>query len=262
MNKRSTIVLVEDDTVLGLLLVAFLKENLFKVEWFLNATDALTYFETKTCDLIISDLQLPAIDGAVFYTHIQAMLKKHFIPFIMITAMLDEDVKIKQLELGVNDYIVKPFNFKELIFKINNLLLFKRSIVTFYAPDILSKVTIKLSEKDFITSFNQILLSSIRENLDQQELANLMHMSKSTLDKKIRKYSNKNTSQYIREFKLDYAVRLMQLGEHNMQYIAEQTGFNSLSYFSTSFKIYLGMNPIAYFKDLTAKKEERARTVV
>jgi AraC-like DNA-binding protein len=64
----------------------------------------------------------------------------------------------------------------------------------------------------------------------------LLHVSKSTLDKKIRKRTNKSISQYIREFKLDYALKLIYLGEKNTQFLVDETGFNSMSYFSTSFK--------------------------
>jgi AraC-like DNA-binding protein len=67
----------------------------------------------------------------------------------------------------------------------------------------------------------------------------LLHVSKSTLDKKIRKRTNKS-SQYIREFKLDYALKLIYLGKKT-QFLVDETGFNSMSYFSTSFKKYVGM---------------------
>jgi AraC-like DNA-binding protein len=59
----------------------------------------------------------------------------------------------------------------------------------------------------------------------------LLHVSKSTLDKKIRKRTNKSISQYIREFKLDYALKLIYLGEKT-QFLVDETGFNSMSYFS------------------------------
>jgi AraC-like DNA-binding protein len=75
----------------------------------------------------------------------------------------------------------------------------------------------------------------------------LLHVSKSTLDKKIRKRTNKSISQYIREFKLDYALKLIYLGE-NTQFLVDETGFNSMSYFSTSFKKYVGMTPRDYMK--------------
>jgi AraC-like DNA-binding protein len=81
-----------------------------------------------------------------------------------------------------------------------------------------------------------------------------LFISKSTLDKRIRKLTNKNITQYTREFKLNYAVRLIELGEKNIQYLVDETGFSSFSYFSTSFKSYLNITPRDYIKSINAEK--------
>ena len=145
---------------------------------------------------------------------------------------------------------MKPFKIKELIFKINNILNLKKHIENEFTPDPFSKITIKLSEKDFILSINSILSKNMKSNIDIIGIANLLHISKSTLDKKIRKRTNKNISQYIREFKLEYAIKLIKIGERNIQFLADETGFNSFSYFSTSFKNYIGLSPTDYIKSL------------
>lgn len=67
---------------------------------------------------------------------------------------------------------------------------------------------------------------------------------------KVRKLTHKNASQYIREFRLDYAVKLIHSGERNIKYIVDQTGFSSLSYFSTSFKLYLNTTPRDFIKSI------------
>ena len=99
-------------------------------------------------------------------------------------------------------------------------------------------------------SVNEILLKLMKSKIDHHELSERLFISKSTLDKKIRKLTNKNTSQYIREFKLDYAIKLINLGEKNIQFLVDETGFNSFSYFSTSFKSYLGMSARDYIKSV------------
>ena len=70
------------------------------------------------------------------------------------------------------------------------------------------------------------------------------------MDKKIRKLTNKNITQYIREFKLEYAIKLIDLGERNIQFLVDETGFNSFSYFSTSFKSYVGLTTRDYIKSI------------
>ena len=131
----------------------------------------------------------------------------------------------------------------------------KKNIEKKYSPDPFSKVTIKLSEKDFLTSLNEVLVKHLKAKIDMNELSRQLFISKSTLDKKVRKLTNKNVSQYIREFKLEYAIKLMDLGESNVQYLVDETGFNSFSYFSTSFKSYLHVTPRDYIKSIQNEKQ-------
>lgn len=244
------IVLIEDDLNLGSSILEFLVLAGFDVHWFKNGIEALDYLQNNIPDIIISDLMLPLMSGEELFLEIRKSNKFNTIPFIMITANANEEVRYKQLEIGVNDYIMKPFKVKEMIFKINNILALKKQIENKFTPDPFSKVTIKLSEKDFMLSLNSILAENIRSKIEIVEIANLLHVSKSTLDKKIRKRTNKNISQYIREFKLEYAIKLINLGERNIQFLADQTGFNSISYFSTSFKNYKTESPSDYIKSL------------
>lgn len=248
MRLSNKIVLVEDDELLGATIRELLQLHFFDVEWFKNGQEALLYFKTKTCDLIISDLMMPTLDGEEFFLRMRKELNNNAIPFIIITANIDEETKHRQLEHGVNDYLLKPFKIDELLFKVNNLLSFKSNIEKKYKPNPFSKVTIKLSEKNFITTVNEIILKNLKTNIAHKELAELLFISKSTLDKRIRKYSNKNTSTYVREFKLDFALHLIHQGEKNIQFLADTTGFNSFSYFSTCFKSYFGKSPSTFIR--------------
>lgn len=245
-----TIVLIEDDPNLGASILELLTVSNFEVKWFSNGVEALDYLETTIPDIIISDLMMPLMGGDELLLKIRKINKFNTTPFIIITANSNDEVRYKQLKNGVNDYIMKPFKVNELIFKINNVLTLRKQIEKKFTPDPFSKVTITLSEKDFLQSINAILVKNMKSNIDIIGIANLLHVSKSTLDKKIRKRTNKNISQYIREFKLDYALKLINLGERNIQFIADETGFNSFSYFSTSFKKYLGVSPSDYIKSL------------
>ena len=245
-----TIVLIEDDPNLGASILELLTVSNFEVKWFSNGVEALDYLETTIPDIIISDLMMPLMGGDELLLKIRKINKFNTTPFIIITANSNDEVRYKQLKNGVNDYIMKPFKVNELIFKINNVLTLKKQIEKKFTPDPFSKVTITLSEKDFLQSINAILVKNMKSNIDIIGIANLLHVSKSTLDKKIRKRTKKNISQYIREFKLDYAIKLINLGERNIQFLADETGFNSFSYFSTSFKKYIGVSPSDYIKSL------------
>jgi DNA-binding response OmpR family regulator len=247
---KNEIVLIEDDLALGGSISELLQLSGFEVNWLIDGMKGLEYLRKHTPDIIISDLMMPIMNGEELFINVRKNNKFNSVPFIIITANMDDGVRFRQLENGVNDYIMKPFNSKELIFKIRNLLDLKKSFEKKFKPDPFSKVTIKLSEKDFITSLNEFLLINIKSNIDIDELSNQLFISRSTLDKRIRKLTNKNITQYIREFKLEYAVKLIDLGERNIQFLVDVTGFNSFSYFSTSFKSYVGLNTRDYIKSI------------
>jgi DNA-binding response OmpR family regulator len=248
--KKSEILLIEDDIALGSSISEVLQLSDFKVNWFTDGLKALDYLLNNVPDIIISDLMMPLMDGEELFANIRKNKKFNAIPFIIITANMVEEVKYRQLEKGVNDYIMKPFKSKELIFKIKNILALRHHIEKKYKPDPFSKVTIKLSEKDFLVSVNEYILSNLKSQISIEELSIHLFISKSTLDKKIRKLANKSITRYIREFKLEYAMKLIELGERNIQFLVDETGFNSFSYFSTSFKSYVGLTTRDYIKSL------------
>lgn len=254
--QKKKIVLIEDDVALGNSILELLLLSNFDVVWFEESRVALHYLAQNIPDLVISDLMMPDMNGEELYLNIRKNKKFNVVPFIIITANVDDEVKLRQLEHGVNDYIMKPFKVKELIFKVNNVLEFRRNIEKNFGNDPFSKVTIKLSEKDFLTSLNELLLKDMKSKPDLDELSRKLFISKSTLDKRIRKLTGKNISQYIREFKIQYAMKLINLGERNIQFLVDQTGFRSFSYFSTSFKLYLNMTPRDYIKSIQASNFE------
>ncbi|SEA26431.1 Helix-turn-helix domain-containing protein [Flavobacterium gillisiae] len=253
MKFKKKILLIEDDLNLGGSIVEIFRMSDFDVDWLKSGPEALIYLKKNTCAIIISDFMMPHMNGEEVLLEIRKQTKHNTIPFIIITANLDEVIKYSLLKNGINDYITKPFETKELIYKVRNLLDFQQKIIKKLTPDPFSKVTIKLSETDFITSLNEILSQNLKSKIDANGLATKLLISKSTLDKKIRKHTNKNTSQYRREFNLDYAIKLINLGETNIQHLVNETGFNSFSYFSTSFKSYVGMSATDYIKSIKVK---------
>lgn len=248
--KKGEILLIEDDLALGSSISEILQLSDFNVHWLTDGLKALDYLQKNMPDIIISDLMMPFMDGEELFVNIRKNNKFNTIPFVIITANMDDEVKYRQLENGVNDYIMKPFKSKELIFKVRNLLVLRNHIIKKSKPDPFSKVTIKLSKKDFLESVNDFILNNLKSKITVEELSIHLFISKSTLDKKIRKLTNKNITQYIREFKLEYAIKLIDLGERNIQFLVDETGFNSFSYFSTSFKSYVGLTTRDYIKSL------------
>ncbi len=119
-NENMQILLVEDDKNLGYLL----KENLitkgFGVTWIEAGDKVKAALEKTRFDLCIFDIMLPEVDG--FTLAADYKLKYPNSPFIFLTARSVEQDKIRGFELGADDYITKPFSFKELYYRIRAIM--------------------------------------------------------------------------------------------------------------------------------------------
>jgi AraC-like DNA-binding protein len=191
---------------------------------------------------------MPIMSGEEFFMKIRKIKKFDELPFIVITADVSFTMKMRQLENGVNDFISKPFKIQELLLITRNFLNYKNTLLDKLKPDHFSKITIKLKSKSFLDILDDLLIKNIKLVISIDFLATELFISKSTLDKRLRALKNCNTTQYIREFRINYAIRLIDAGETNVQQLAEDSGFNSMSYFSSSFKNYTNISPKNYIK--------------
>jgi len=114
-----TILVVDDDTALAEMIGIVLRAEGFDLEFCPDGTDALDRFRTVQPDLVLLDLMLPGLDGIQICQLIRA---ESGTPIIMLTAKGETTDVVRGLEAGADDYIVKPFNPKELVARIRTRL--------------------------------------------------------------------------------------------------------------------------------------------
>ncbi|AMP09632.1 response regulator [Collimonas arenae] len=113
------ILLVEDEPKAGEYLRKGLSETGYVVDWVRNGADGLHCATSDDYDLIVLDVMLPGMDG---WAVIRELRKNHATPVLFLTARDEVEDRIKGLELGADDYLVKPFAFAELVARIRTLL--------------------------------------------------------------------------------------------------------------------------------------------
>ncbi len=113
------ILVIDDDTRLRTLLGRFLGEHGFTVELAKDTAEAKSLMQAIKFDLLIVDVMMPNETGVEFTIALRQTSK---IPIIMLTARGDFDDRIKGLEAGADDYLPKPFEPKELLLRVNNIL--------------------------------------------------------------------------------------------------------------------------------------------
>ncbi len=114
------ILLVEDDVSMGFLLVDYLESNGFKVKLCKDGISGLETFKKGHYDFCILDVMLPGMDGFTIAENIRQVNKQ--VPVIFLTARSMKQDKIKGFNLGVDDYVTKPFDEDELLLRIKAIL--------------------------------------------------------------------------------------------------------------------------------------------
>nr|WP_304949299.1 response regulator [Verrucomicrobium spinosum] len=101
------------------LVVRYLSQHGFRVTAAQDATDFRQQLEREKPDLVVLDIMMPGEDGLALCRHLRAETQ---IPIIFLTAMAEDADRIVGLELGADDYLVKPFNPRELLARIRAVL--------------------------------------------------------------------------------------------------------------------------------------------
>jgi len=238
-----SILVIEDDRSIRESLVELLEVSGFKVLTANNGKKGLECINRLIPDLVLTDIMMPEMDGFEVLKNIRSNPKTELLPVIMLTAKVDLNSKLHGLGLAANDYITKPFQFKELHLKISNLLNTRNKLL--YQSN-------ASFDTNTITSGDQIFLKKLRllldQNIDQPKLqvdflAEHLCMSPSTLQRKVKKITGKPTVQVVKEYKLRRAQEMVISGYGTLSEIAFKSGFNSLAYFSSCYKDFFGKSP-------------------
>ena len=167
-NFIAHILVVDDDDGIRSLVKKYLNENNFLISTAENAEDAKKKIELIKFDLIILDIMMPGKSGLEF---IQENKKKLDTPIILLTAKGEPNERIEGLEIGADDYLPKPFEPKELILRIKNILnktkkISQRRVIEFDKIKIdLNKLIILKNNKEYkINNTEKIILEKMINN--------------------------------------------------------------------------------------------------
>lgn len=114
------ILVLDDDAMLCKTVCTYLNDSGFKAEGCLNVREAYDAMNAALFDLIISDIMMPEIDGFEFAENVRRLNKQ--IPILFMSARDDFPAKQKGFQIGIDDYMIKPIDFEELLLRVRALL--------------------------------------------------------------------------------------------------------------------------------------------
>ncbi len=217
-----------------------------------NGMAGLRKAEEYLPDIIISDIMMPEMDGYSLCRTLKTNEKTNHIPVILLTAKATTENKLEGLELGADDYLMKPFNPEELQVRVRNLIQLRKQLREKFSSEMLLKpgvVTVPSQHKVFLEKVTSAIEQHIfEEEFSVEALAAEVGMSRSQLHRKLKALTNKGPNELIRSFRLQRAAELIRQDAGSLAEIAYQVGFGSQAHFSRSFGEEFGMSPSDYRK--------------
>jgi two-component system, OmpR family, phosphate regulon response regulator PhoB len=163
--SSKNILIVEDDANISKLIKYNLEKEGFKSHIIATGDKVFSYLKDNKVDLVLLDLMLPGKDGLEICRELKQDKKLAKIPVVMLTAKGEEVDRIVGLELGADDYVVKPFSPRELVLRIKAVL--KRGMPSAKEDDIISvgPITINIPTHSVTVDGNEIELTSMEFKL-------------------------------------------------------------------------------------------------
>lgn len=267
-HSKHTLLLVEDDVDMMNYLHSILQDD-YHLLIAANGQIALQLLNTQTIDLVLSDVMMPQMDGF-------QLLKKSkeinlSLPFILLTARVATDDRLQALQLGVDDYLTKPFVEEELKARLRNLLARYDARKKLHASGFHQENNSQQYDHEMITpteqfqSFDQqwistldrIILENIgHSNFSIASIADKMNTSERNIYYKVRSFTGLTPNQYITEARLVKARQLLELKTFpTVAEVCFAVGLTSPQHFSRIFKNRFGKLPSELLKSLpTAAK--------
>ena len=256
---KKTILIVEDHKDIRLYLKV-LFGNEYNLLMATNGQEGVDTAMKEMPDLIICDVMMPVKDGFECCREVKENPETCSIPFIMLTAKVEDDDIIHGLQLGADDYVLKPFTPGILKAKVSSLINGRQTLKQMYTK--LFKLpgtdTIVVSEPEqageevktedpFITAVIKIVEENICEaDFSVKKLAAEMNMSQPTLYRKVKQSTDYTIIELIRGVRMRRAGVLLKTKQYAVQEVAEMVGYNDIPTFRKHFVDAFGTTPSTY----------------
>ena len=251
---QATVLVVEDHADLRFYIQTVLAPY-YDIQTARNGREALDWLkaqpENELPKLIVSDVMMPELDGLTMSRYLREDPALRFIPVVLLTARADLDSRLQALQLGVADYLTKPFQEAELIARVRNLLVRSeeqanwRTYATEPALAANDAEDDLLPETDWITGVEAVIRQQLNNSLlNVRFLADAIGMSERKFYRQCKAQTGMSPNQLIHEVRLQVAHDLLQKRpEALVKTIALEVGYSKSSYFIQLYRERFGVAP-------------------
>ena len=209
-------------------------------------------------DIIISDIMMPRMDGNMLCRKLKDDVRTSHIPVILLTAKDTDADKTEGYNAGADSYLTKPFTAGLLRARVDNLLRQRQQLndsIAHTEPDFSVKrkqlqASLQDIDRQFFEKLDHLIEERISGDVDVSYLAEQLHVSVSTLYRKMKALTGISTNEYIRKYKMQYAEHLLLTGRYSISEVSFMVGMSSPAYFRRCFKDAYGMIPSEYIQKM------------
>ncbi|MGJ8662281.1 MAG: hybrid sensor histidine kinase/response regulator transcription factor [Marinicella sp.] len=249
VTNKDTILVIEDNHDMRSFIIEILSEHYHCIEaenGQRGVAQAIEYIP----DLVVCDVMMPIMDGFEVSRNIRTEEKTSHIPLLLLTALNDKANRIKGWQENIDSYMTKPFDRDELLIRIENILsvrnILKKKASILLDQGQANQIKLAKKDQDFVDKLNHIIENNYSDSLlNRTKMADQMAVSDRQLQRKLKALIDQNPMDYLRIYRLNKAKSLLKDG-YQVSQVSDECGFNSLSYFSYSFKAQFGLSPKAF----------------
>jgi AraC-like DNA-binding protein len=225
---------------------------------------------------------MPGMDGRALVRALRDSPETEFLSIVLLTAQADSEQKIAGLEGGADDYLVKPFEMRELDVRVRNLIAARQRLRLHLRSDVPqapasrsqgvaaveslmsleslesleslaslesehATVSVSAEERDYVERVTRAIQAGLADpDFGVQELADAVFQDRTHLFRRVRKATGLSPSDLLRRARIECGARLLAAGNGTVADVAFTVGFRSVSHFCRSFNAQYGMTPATY----------------
>ncbi len=257
-NNKEYLLIIEDHDEMREYLCSLFKEDYNVIEAG-NGEEGVAMADKYIPKLIISDIMMPIKDGFECSQEIRENKRTFHIPVIFLTAKAEDADRLKSLRIGVDDYIMKPFNPELLKEKVKALIEQRDLLRKLYAKTLMLDEEVLESSEDVQDIFMPKMLQIIEENLSNRNftikvLTDKLNMSQPTLYRKVKQKTGLSIIEVIHGVRMSKAASIIMSGRYSsLTEVAEMVGYDSMISFRKQFVAQFGVLPSKYMEEKMRK---------
>jgi DNA-binding NarL/FixJ family response regulator len=190
-NSKQTLLLIDDDPNLILLVKDYLEFNGYEVLTANQGREAIKILERQTPDLIICDVMMPEMDGYAFVQEIRKNPHLEWLPIIFLSAKGQSKDRIKGLSQGADVYMVKPFEPDELVAQVKSTLNQSMRLISSSLKKVENYSRIHVPKSVLLTSTEKRVVNLVAQGMSNKEICQELGVSQRTIESHVSNMLNK-----------------------------------------------------------------------